>query len=414
MRAVATGLAWAVVLFGADADAHEPGSEPPSDSQPATDAPTAELSDEDRAAIEQALAAEVEAQVAPPPSPTPIQSMAPNLSLILDTALAMFRGGKPDQLGAHDPRRAGFNMQQLELHASAAVDPFFRFDANLVFGLFGVEMEEAYVTSLGLGGGLQARAGQFLTRFGRRNPTHPHSWAFLDQPLVLGKFFGGEGNRGLGAELSWLAPIPWYAELIVSATEARGDCCNRSAWGGLDVDLAGADDVAWTFALKQFADLSPDWGLNLGLSLQLAPNASGAGNRTAIAGADLYLRWKPVGVSGRRSVDLAVEVLGRSRSLPGRVLQDWGGFAELRWLIDANWGLAGRHEWVSGLSGDPLDPDWTRNRHRTALAADWYPSHFSRLRLQLSEDRALWRPAPIHGLMLGLEVVTGDHGSHGY
>jgi hypothetical protein len=96
--------------------------------------------------------------------------MAPNLSLILDTAFAAFGGGAPDQRGAHDPSRTGFNLQQLELHASAAVDPFFRFDANLVFALFGVEIEEAYVTSLALPGGLQARAGQFLTRFGRRNP----------------------------------------------------------------------------------------------------------------------------------------------------------------------------------------------------------------------------------------------------
>jgi hypothetical protein len=200
----------------------------------------------------------------------------------------------------------------------------------------------------------------------------------------------------------------------VSATEARGDCCNRSAWGALDATLSGPGDLAWTFALKQFADLGRDWGLSFGLSLQLAPNATGAGNRTAIAGADLYLRWKPTGASGRTSVDLAVETLMRARSLPGRVLEDWGTFAELRWLIDANWGLSGRFEQVSGLDADPLDPAWTGSRTRVALAADWYPSHFSRLRLQVAEDLMAWRPEPVHALMLGLEVVTGDHGSHGY
>ncbi len=408
MRGASRWLASMGVVCVGSARAAEP--EP----MPAVD-PVEALSEEDRRAIEAALGGDAGPETPEtPPAPSFFQSMAPSMSLILDTAFAAFGGGPPDQRGAHDPSRSGFNLQQLELHASASADPFFRFDTNLVFGLFGVEIEEAFVTTLALPGGLQARAGQFLTRFGRRNPTHPHSWAFLDQPLVLGKFFGGEGNRGLGFECSWLMPLPWYAELVVSATEARGDCCNRSAWGALDATLSGPGDLAWTAALKQFADLSPDWGLNLGLSLQLAPNATGAGNRTAIAGADLYLRWKPTGVSGRRSVDLAVEVLARSRSLPGRVLQDWGGFAELRWLIDANWGLSGRYERVSGLGDDPLDPEWTKTRHRTAVAADWYPSHFSRLRLQLAEDRALWRPEPVRAVMLGLEVVTGDHGSHGY
>ena len=57
---------------------------------------------------------------------------------------------------------------------------------------------------------LQARAGQFLTRFGRLNPTHPHTWDLVDQPFALGRVFGSEGNRGAGVELSWLTPLSWY------------------------------------------------------------------------------------------------------------------------------------------------------------------------------------------------------------
>ena len=57
---------------------------------------------------------------------------------------------------------------------------------------FGVEVEEAYLTTLALPANLQVRASQFLTRFGRLNSTHPHAWDFTDQPLVNGRFFGGE------------------------------------------------------------------------------------------------------------------------------------------------------------------------------------------------------------------------------
>ena len=34
---------------------------------------------------------------------------------------------------------------------------------------------------------LQLKGGQFFTEFGRQNPQHPHSWAFVDQPLVLNR-----------------------------------------------------------------------------------------------------------------------------------------------------------------------------------------------------------------------------------
>jgi hypothetical protein len=378
------------------------------------------LTPDERAAIEKALAEDAAVETPAPPAPPPnalaslLQSMAPNISLILDVALAAYSSDNPDQRGAHDPVRSGFNFQQLELNMNAAVDPFFRFDTNIVFAQFGVEVEEAYITSLAFPEGLQLRAGQFLTRFGRRNATHPHSWNFLDQPLVLGKFFGGEGNRGLGAELSWLMPLPWYSEVLVSVNDAGGDCCNRSYRGGLDAPLSGPEDLLYTFAWKQFFPFNRDLGLNWGLSAQFGPNATGAGNRTAIIGTDLYLRYKPTAVSGRMSLDLTVELLARSRSVPGRVLQDWGGFAELRWLIDLSWAVAARYEWVSGVEDDPLDPEWDQYRHRTAAAFDFYPSHFSRFRLQLSHDAMLWREEPVWGIVLGVEVVTGDHGSHGF
>ncbi len=341
-------------------------------------------------------------------------SMNPEMSLILDTALGWFSEDAPDQRGAHDPNKTGFTFQQLELHAFANVDPFFRFDTNLVFSPFGVEVEEAYVTTLGLPGRLQVRAGQFLTRFGRKNATHPHAWSFLDQPLVIGKFFGGESSRGLGVELSWLVSVDWYLEIVGSMNDAAGECCARSMLGGRDLGVNGIEDFVYSLMVKQFWDFGRDWGLNLGLSVQNGPNASGLGNRTLIGGLDLYLRWRPRAGAGRTSVDLTVEVMARARELPGRNARDIGGFAELRWLIDKEWAVALRHEAVSGLRDDPLDPEWTETRQRSAVAVDFYPSHFSRLRLQLGADDKAW--ADEVGLMalLGLEVIVGAHGAHGY
>ena len=160
-----------------------------------------ELSAEDRAAIEQSLsqdqkATEESAPSASPAQAVPAQSHNPDISLIADFALAYFSERPNLETGAHDPHHTGFNLQQLELSAGAAVDPYFRFDANIVFGLFDVEIEEAYATTLDLPAGLQLRAGQFLTQFGRINATHPHGWDFVDQVFAIGRVFGPEGNRG--------------------------------------------------------------------------------------------------------------------------------------------------------------------------------------------------------------------------
>ena len=114
------------------------------------------------------------------------QSLNPDLSFIADVALSYFSDDDPLMAGGHDPKETGFTLQQLELAVGAAVDPYFRFDANIVFSQFGVEIEEVYATTLGLPWNLQARVGQFLTRFGRINNSHPHSWDFVDQTLVIG------------------------------------------------------------------------------------------------------------------------------------------------------------------------------------------------------------------------------------
>ncbi|MFN3201279.1 MAG: zinc-regulated TonB-dependent outer membrane receptor [Bradymonadia bacterium] len=343
----------------------------------------------------------------------PLQSANPDIAFILDTAGSWF-SDEPQQLGAHDPNRTGFTLQQLEMSIGSNVDPFFRMDANLVFSQFGVEVEEAYGTTLALPHGLQVRMGQLLTRFGRLNNTHPHSWHFLDQPLVNGKFFGGEGSRGLGAEISWLSPLPWFAELVFSTTDAAGACCARSFYGGDDLGVEEPIDLLATTALKQFFPFDEDWSLAWGLSGQLGPNPTGNGNRSMILGTDLYLRYRPVASAVRSAVSLQVESMYRSRQTPGDRLEDWGAYAQLVWNINLRWETGARYEYVTGALDDFLDPEWTEDRQRITGQITYYPSHFSRLRLQASEDRLEWLDEPIYAVMFGTEVLIGAHGSHGF
>src|SRR5438034_1894092 len=131
------------------------------------------------------------------------------------------------EVGDHDPQQRGFNAHNIELALDGAVDPYFEGFANIVFKLdidnqTDVEVEEEFMQTTCLRFNLQLKAGQFFAAFGRLNPTHPHTWDFVDTPLVNGLFLGPDGLRGVGAQGSWTLPLPWYSQLIFASQNARG------------------------------------------------------------------------------------------------------------------------------------------------------------------------------------------------
>lgn len=400
------------VAGSAGAAEGEAGTAPPEPRSPAAPA----VSPEEQRLLEESLGADAPAPAAAPAAPGPSSPLGGlDLSLILDASAAYFSVDEPQQLGAHDPALTGFDFGGLELSIGASADPFFRFDGNLVFLPTGVEIEEAYATTLALPANLQVRAGQFLTRFGRINATHPHTWQFVDQPLALGKFFGGEGSRGVGLEGSWLAPLPWFVELSAAA---NGPSAAHDHDGEEEAEAAhGVEDLGdlrYTTALKQFFPLGRDWGLLWGLSAQLGPDPLGEGTRASIYGTDLRLRYRPVASPERAAVTLQVEGLHRDRRVGGVSLRDRGGYAQLVWSIDPAWETGVRYELVSGVEDDPAAPGWTGLRRRASAQLTLFPSHFSRIRLQASRDEPTYRREEIWAAFLNLEVAVGAHGAHAY
>lgn len=340
-----------------------------------------------------------------------IQSMNPDLSIIATVALAVFSDDQPLLSGAHDPASSGFNLQGVELVLSAAVDPYFRLDATFVFSTEEVEVEEIYATTLALPWSLQLRAGQFLTRFGRVNGAHPHSRDFVDQVLVLGKFFGGEGSRGLGLELSALLPLPWSVELALSVTNAAGGESARSFFGDAEASIEGPADLLYVSSARQFFPLSDDWSLLWGLSWATGPSAPGQQTRTNLLGTDLFLKYRPITRGSYTAVWLQAEGMLRWRKLGLQLLQDWGMYATAGWRLARRWSVTARYERVSGVAQDPLDPAWTSARQRVSACLSFRPTEFSRLRLQYGYDLPGWRRG-YHAVVLSLEVAAGAHGAH--
>ena len=368
--------------------------------------------DADRAALEAALAADATAAVEDV-AVAAESPLMPQMSLIFDGAAAWFSDRDNLQAGGHDPTRSGFNLQQLELHLESNVDPYLSMQANIVWGKDGVELEEAFAQSTALPGNLQLRGGKFLNPFGRLNPTHPHAWHFVDAPFALTKLLGSDGSRGLGTELAWLAPLPWFLEVRAAASHPDPDTGRSFVAPGGKLVRSPAD-LVWTANVRQFFALSDDWSLYWGLSTQQGTGPNAATDSTQLYGTDLYVRWRPVANPDRLAISLQAEALIRQRKWLGQQFSDWAGYAQLVAELNPRWEIGVREEQGSGVQDDPLDPLWTGHRQKYSAQVTYFPSHFARLRLHGSVDVPAWRADPIFAGMLALETVIGAHGAHSY
>lgn len=336
------------------------------------------------------------------------------------------------QAGAHDPNRNGFTVQNVELTLGGTVDPYFDAQASLIFqidagGETKVELEEAFFTTRGLPAGLQVKGGQYFTEFGRHNPLHPHSWAFVDQPVILSRLFGGDGLRSQGARVSWLTPLPWYSELYFGAQNPNGETATSFLYGK-DEEVAGytlldrkarnLDDLLYSARWLNGLDLSDTMSMNLGFSGLRGPNASGLNTGTTIHGADLYLKWQPAqSQRGFPFVSWHSEVLQRRYETPDAKLKDWGGFTQALWGFTPGWVAGLRLEYAEasgGADGYDISADALRdNRTRLSPNLTWYPTEYSKLRLQYNRD---WTEhlaeKDAHALWLQFEYSLGAHAAH--
>lgn len=69
-----------------------------------------------------------------------------------------------------------------------------------------ITLEEAYLSTQQLPANLAVKAGKFLSAVGDINNRHPHSWDFIERPLVNQHILGEHGLLDTGVQLTW-APV---------------------------------------------------------------------------------------------------------------------------------------------------------------------------------------------------------------
>jgi hypothetical protein len=366
-----------------------------------------------------------------------------NISFDSVFALAYSSATDLDQIevGDHDPQQRGFNARNAEIALDGAVDPFFEGFANIVLKLSNdneteIELEEAFMQTTDLPWGLQLKGGQFFAPFGRINPTHPHTWDFADDPLVNGRFLGSDGLRGVGAQISWTLPASWYSQFLFAVQNGRGNTGYSFRNPGedgtfydritTDREARGLQDFAYIPRWENSFDLSPTQAVLAGVSGAFGSNETGANSRTQIYGADLLYKWKsPRAEGGFPFVKWQTEAMyrrfeagrGADQSFPvAETFHDWGMYSQVIWGFKKGWTAGVRGDYLhmqdSAFTEDPV----RQSRSRISGALTWYPTEFSKLRLQYNHDflqaNDFLDARQVDSVFFQFEFILGAHGAH--
>jgi hypothetical protein len=381
---------------------------------------------------------EIEGQAASAQASRPGQYMNIGFTTLIDAGWSNASSITSILQGDHDPKVRGFTMPNTEMTLDGAVDPYFKGFANLIWkldegGETNVELEEAYVVTTSLRWNLQIKAGQFFADFGRQNSQHPHSWSFVDQPVILSRLLGPEGLRSQGIRLSWLAPTPFYAEAMVTVANSTNGTTfsfrteeSTEIHGGAPIarETNGGRDMLVVPRVTTSFDIGQTQTVVLGASGAFGPNSGGADTRTSIYGADLYWKWKSLTAQqGFPFVSLQVEALSRKYGVdarpavadsfvtfPADEFLDRGGYAQVLWGV--------KPRLVAGLRTDralgdatPFESEFRGDRLRVSPSLTWYPTEFSKVRFQYNYDNRT-NVARNHSLWLQFEFLLGAHAAH--
>jgi hypothetical protein len=363
----------------------------------------------------------------------------PSLGLVGETIFS-YRSKGSTETGSDRP--GGFDVFQrsIELNAAAAVDPFAKAYAVLnasvdpVTGEATLNVEEAALQTTSLPWNMELKAGRFFGEFGRLAYIHDHELPFVNRPLALAQYIGGE-SRTDGLQLNWLLPVNHYVSLTMGAgNQFGGD--NPPNFVG---DFRNGSGLNYWGRLSTYFDLTPNISLEPGISGLWNPStdaqwaAAGgvnppfpiiAGNtfterERRLWGADLVLSYKPLRNNQFQSVIWGTEVLysdnrydvtdSMHNALPGQSVGSMGFYSYLTYKFDREWSAGFLFEYVENEVNNQ-DKTFAYSPYIT-----WALSHWNQLRLQYTytdPNAASGRPAD-SAVYLQWAWIIGSH-SHGW
>jgi hypothetical protein len=301
-------------------------------------------------------------------------------------------------------RDSGLQLGHSDLSAAGPLGRWLRAQGGLVLethdGKLELELEEAFVETTGLPGGLRLRAGRFGSQVGYLNEQHLHADDFTERPLMYRAFLGRHWTDD-GVRLNWTAPTPFF--LMLGMEAVRGKRLVEEVAepvSGLGVT---------TFVVKTGADIGPAHAFQVGLShIRNRREAAvedhehdhgharhdhhddhGAlfsGRNTWMV--DLTWKWAPGGNPRDQQLRASFEaarITGINRFATSGDRHHGTGVS-LVWRFNPSWEVGGRADWLR--VSEPHDDHFDRGQLRErALMVAYRPSHMQSIRLQWTTQR---------------------------
>ncbi|MEM9103048.1 MAG: porin [Pseudomonadota bacterium] len=340
---------------------------------------------------------------------------------------------------AHGELSEGFNLREQELVMTAAIDPNLDGSVFLAISEDEIEIEEAFFTTRGLPGGLQLKAGKFLSSIGYLNNKHVHTWDFVDQNLAYLSLLGDHGLNDTGLQVTWLPKTPFYTQLGIEWFQ--GDEQERL---GLRVEEEeereelGLDELeTGPSLLTAFVKVSPDLGFyhNLQAGLWFADSQqdqnivevdeeeTGLEGDAQMWGVDFIYKYDSQGDYGRGDAIITAEYMslekdwnvtnGDLAGTSAKGEQD-AFYAQGVYYFAPRWMAGLRYDstgLTNDLTGGGLDESFDES-NRVSLLLSWVPTEFSRIRLQYSQADIAGEDDDLDQLFLQFTYSLGSHGAH--
>ncbi len=361
-----------------------------------------------------------------------LNTFNPQISVIGIFAGAYYSQNDPIVFAENDPENTGVNVQEIEVGFQSVVDSYFRFDLFLSFSTEGVELEEAYGTTLSsLPLDSQFRIGRARAKFGRINQIHRHNQNFVTLALPAAQFLGEHLNP-TSIEANFLVPVPWYLELSASG----GSPDVETPTFARDEDANDIERLLYIFHAANFFELSEALGINLGASFATGSNGTAAGKRSNLYGIDLYAKYKPLKNNPYKEVILQSELMYLDAQTTGETLENWGWYGQLiyrfakRWksgfrfgIIDTNTPVQEEAEEDEASNiftvirnedeGEEVMLGLLGRTYRISPMLTFSPSEYSQIRLQYDYLNQSFAENQ-HALFLQFQYAIGAHGAHPY
>jgi uncharacterized coiled-coil protein SlyX len=353
----------------------------------------------------------------------------PSIGVVGETIFS-YNNRASGQTGSAQPGGYDVFQRSAELYIAASVDPFarayavFNAEYDSATGESNTTVEEAAIQTTSLPWNLTVKAGRFFGEFGRLSYLHPHELPFVNRPLVLDQYIGGESKTD-GVQINYLLPIPHYVNLTVGAGTQFGDVPNNVG------TYRSFNNLNFFGRLSTYFDITPNISIEPGISGLWNPSSYDRGGvflgskdslhterERRLFGTDLVLTYRPLRNNRFQALTWGTEVLYSNNRYdvlsPDGVTKNtavgsWGLYSYLTYKFHRQWTVGIQYEWLQNA----------QNKQDTTAAYSaqitWAISHWNQLRLQYTrtEPNAESVLSPNNAIYLQWAWIIGSH-AHGW